>query len=177
MKKITSYLVLSLMICLTGCTKKEEKPVTITPPVTTPVPTQTEKKEEPVKPIEEKKESENKEIRDKSGAIRVNFPAGTTIVNLKGKINGLQDKITYVVEAKKNQIILIKVIAAEPEKNPDANIRIEKLIRPSGTSEGPFGVKIKYDLDEAGDWKIVLSGDETAGKSWKGEYNLMITLN
>lgn len=175
MKKITLYLILSLMICFTGCTKKEEKPVTTTPPVTTP--TQTEKKEEPNKPVEEKKESEKNEVRDKSGDIRVNFPDGTTIVNLKGKINGLKDKITYVIEVKKNHTLLTRVSAAEPEKNPDANIRIEKIIRPSGKSEGPFGVKIKYDLDEVGDWKIVLSGDETAGKSWTGEYNLMITVN
>lgn len=175
MKKITLSVILLFLICLSGCTKKEEKTGTTNPPVTTPP--QTEKKEEPNKPVEEKKESENIEIREKSGAIRVNFPDGTTIVNLKGKINGLKDKITYVVKVKQNQTILTRVSAAEPEKNPDANIRIEKLIKPSGKSEGPFGVKIKYDFDEAGDWKIVLSGDEAAGKSWTGEYNLMITVN
>ncbi len=185
MKKISFILFLSCLIYFTGCTKKDEKSETTTkpqetitpPPSTTPVPTQTEKKEEPVKSIEEKKETEKKEsLRDKSGAIRVNFPAGATEVMLNGNINGMNERITYVVEVTKGQGMITRVMAAYPEKEPNANIRIAQIISPSGKAEGPFGVKAKFDFNESGDYKIVLSENQMAGDPWKGEYKLMISI-
>lgn len=185
MKKISFILFLSCLVYFTGCTKKDEKSDTTTkpqetttpPPSTTPVPTQTEKKEEPVKSVEEKKETEKKEsLRDKSGAIRVSFPAGSTEVMLNGKINGISDRISYVVDAKKGQSMITRVMAAYPEKEPNANIRIAQIISPSGKAEGPFGVKAKFDFNESGDWTIVLSENQMSGDPWKGEYKLMISI-
>lgn len=180
MKNITLFLILSCLIYLTGCTKKEEKNVTTTtpqqtttpPPSTTPVPTQTETD----KQLEEKKEPEKKDEQDKSGAIRVNFPPGKVEMVIKGKINGLKDKITYVVHGTTGQVLFAKLMASDPDKNPDANLNLVSIISPSGIVKGPFGVKTKYDLTETGDWRVVVGQVETF-KSWKGEYDFIINVH
>lgn len=195
MKKIFPIITVIACIILTGCSKKEEKPETTTEKKTdntttqtTPVPTitNTEKAPDANASTEEKKQQEQDgkepekketELRDKSGAIRVKFPAGATEIMLNGKINGFGDKITYVVEARKGQTLLTRVMSAYPEKNPDANIRLSQIISPSGKIEGPFGVKITLNLTESGDWKIVLGEDQMAGNPWKGEYKLLISIN
>lgn len=185
MKSITLSLILSCLICLTGCSKKEDKPETMnkppettTPPVTTtPVPTQNEKKEEPNKTTEQKTETTKKEeSKDKSGAIRVNIPSGSTEVWLSGTIKGMSDRITYVVNVKKGTVMITRVMAAYPEKEPNANIRIAQIISPSGKIEGPFGVKAKYGFDESGDYQIVLTENEMTGGPWKGEYKLLVSI-
>jgi len=181
MKIIITAALLSFAL-LTGCGKKEEKtdtsgtqttpqttPSTTTPQTTTP----TEKKETANTSTEEKKEPEKKdELRDKSGAIRVKFPAGATEVTLNGKINGFGDKVTYVFECSKKQMLLTRVSATDEK----ANIRIEQIISPSGKADGPFDTKIRYDLTETGDWKIVLGENQMAGNPWKGEFKLLISI-
>jgi len=181
MKKISFILFIISLVYLTGCTKKGEKPETTnkpqettTPQVTPPVTTQTEKKEEPNKPVEEKKEADKKEtsLRDKSGAIRIQFPAGSTEVTLNGKIDGFGQKITYVFEAGPFQ----RLYAAIAPTDINGNIRINQIFRPSGKIDGPFGLKAKYPLEEEGSYKLVIGEDEMAGKPWKGEYKLTIQI-
>jgi hypothetical protein len=173
MKKTALLLILSCL-CLTGCSKKEEKNETINkpqevkaPPTTTPVPTQTEKKEEPNKQAEDKNNSK---------AIRVNFPPGKNEMLIKGKIKGLNDKITYVVQGNTGQTLFVKLMATYPDKNPDANLNIASIISPSGKVEGPFGVKKMLPLTEAGDWKVIV-GEVESFKSWQGEYDFIIDVH
>ncbi|CAF3700105.1 unnamed protein product [Rotaria sp. Silwood1] len=177
MKKLFSSLIIILCIALTGCSKKEDKTDSsskktdsVTTKTTTPN-TTTEKKESANSSSEEKKVAkETDDLRDKSGAIRVKFPAGATQVTLNGKINGFGEHVTYVFEAKKGQKLLANVMSVEM----NANIRISQIISPSGNGDGPFGTKTTYDLGENGDWKIVLSENQMAGDPWKGEFQLLI---
>lgn len=178
MRKLFSVLVIIICVTLIGCSKKEEKTDTATqkteaPKTTTPPGTTTDKKETANSSSEEKKESDKKEeLRDKSGAIRVKFPAGATQITLNGKINGFGEHITYVVEAKKGQKMFVNVMSVEM----NSNIRISQIISPKGEGDGPFGEKTTYDLAETGDWKIVLGENQMAGDPWKGEYQLLISI-
>ncbi|MBS1495235.1 MAG: hypothetical protein JST55_17145 [Bacteroidetes bacterium] len=179
MKKL--FPIIIVCIALTGCTKKEDKTDTSTqktetPKTTTPPTTTTDKMETANSSAEEKKESKESdkkdELRDKSGAIRVKFPAGATQVTLNGKINGFGEHITYVVEAKKGQKMFVNVMSVEM----NSNIKISQIISPSNEGDGPFGEKTTYDLTENGDWKIVLGENQMAGDPWKGEYQLLISI-
>lgn len=188
MKKTALILILMCFIYITGCDKKEDKKEektetlnkpqeTTTPPAPT-VTTPTEKKEEVNKTAEEKKSPEKKEsLRDKSGAIRVNFPAGSNEILLNGKINGFADKITYVVDAKQGQGLFARVIANYTNKNPNPNVYIDQIISPSGKADGPIGIKTlrEYRITESGDWKIVIAESQMAD-AWKGEYTLQIVI-
>lgn len=186
MKKLFPIFAVIISLILIGCSKKEEKPEsttekkteTVKTPNTTPqgstdktdANASTEEKEQQKK---DSKEPEKKEsLRDKSGAIIVKFPAGATQVTLNGKINGFGEQITYVFEASKGQKLFANVMSVEM----DANIRISQIISPSGNADGPFGEKTNYNLDESGNWKIVLSENQMAGDPWKGEYQLLISI-
>lgn len=181
MKKLILLSVFTCILYFAGCSKKEEKTEssdsknqTTSTQQNTTTNTKTETKTDANKSAEEKKETTDKknELRDKEGAIRVKFPAGATEVTLNGKINGFGEEVTYVFEVKKGQQLNASVTSSD--KN--ANIRISQIITPKDEGDGPFGQKIKYNFDQSGDWKIVLSENQMAGDSWKGEYKLTINI-
>ncbi len=181
MKKIIPIFVIIISFILIGCAKKDEKPETTTEKKTettsqSPT-TTTEKKPDANASTEEKKESKEpekkEELRDKSGAIRVKFPAGVTEVTLNGSIKGFGDEPTYVFEVSKGQTLNAQVTAAN-KKN--ANIRFVQIISPKGEGDGPFTDKIKYSLNESGDWKLIISENQRADDEWKGEYKLTISI-
>lgn len=185
MKKIIPIFAIIISFILIGCSKKDEKPETTsekktetttqTPMTTTEkAPTANGSTEEKVQQKNDSKEPEKKEeLRDKSGAIRVKFPAGATEVTLNGSIKGFGDEPTYVFEVSKGQTLNAQVTAAN-KKN--ANIRFVQIISPKGEGDGPFTDKIKYSLNESGDWKLIISENQRADDEWKGEYKLTISI-
>lgn len=182
MKKISIFLVLAGLIYFTGCTKKDEKTETTNKPTnpqtnSTPVPTQTEKKEEPTKTVEEKKEAGKIETNI-IAAIKLNS-SGVIDTTLTGTIDGFEKTITYEFEARKDQNFFFRIIVAEPEKNPDANLYVPQLISPSGKVDGPFPVKTlkPHQLSESGIWKVVIGQNKSAGKPWKVQYNFILKIN
>lgn len=108
--------------------------------------------------------------RDASGAIIVKFPVGATQVTLNGTIKGFGEQIAYVFEVSKGQ----KLTASVAPVPADGNIRIAQIISPSGNADGPFGNQMTYNLNEAGNWKLILSENQMAGDPWEGQYNLTI---
>ncbi|HEX2788534.1 MAG TPA: hypothetical protein VHP32_11610 [Ignavibacteria bacterium] len=108
--------------------------------------------------------------RDQSGAIIVKFPVGSTQVTLNGTIKGFGEQIAYVFEVSKGQKLTASVVPVPS----NGNIRIGQIISPSGNSDGPFGNQMTYDLNEAGNWKLILSENQMAGDPWEGQYNLTI---
>lgn len=169
--------VIFLLFILNGCAKKEEKNNNVTKKDsvvnTTPIPTVINKPDttNQTQDKNENKEPE-KQTKEKSAVTRVNFPAGETQVILDGKINGINDKIIYVVSGKKNQSILARVMA----KDANANIRVGQIISPSGKIAGPFDIKIKYDLEETGDWQVTIA-EYPDKNSWKGDFQILLSLN
>ncbi|HRE39793.1 MAG TPA: hypothetical protein PLG90_00535 [Ignavibacteria bacterium] len=136
--------------------------------------TTNETSQKSVEETSKKPESTNTENqkRTNDGAIRITFPVGATEVSLNGKITGFADQITYVFEASKGQKLNSSVMPIP--KN--GNIRISQIISPSGNADGPFGNNMSYNLNESGDWKIVLSENQMAGDSWEGEYKLTVKI-
>lgn len=182
MKKIIlSALLLSFALVSAGCKKSTDSAGTTetTPPVTNPNTntTTTQPTETANTPVEEKKEPETKtqtgnELRDKSGAIRVKFPAGSTEITLDGNVKGFGEKVSYVLEASKGQKLFVKLVVIDP----NGNLYINQIISPSGKADGPFGVKTIYPLTESGDWKVVLGESQMAGDPWKGRFQLTLSI-
>lgn len=175
MKQTLFFLITAMIITTAGCSKKEEQnnaknntqpSVQQAPPT---APTQTEKKDT-IKQIEQKKEEKNK---SNIAPIRVIFPAGETQVILDGKKTTFTEQPVYLVSGRAGQSILTRVMS----KDTKSNIRIEKIISPTGKEVGPFGVKIKYDLNETGDWKIILGDSKYPPEPWKGDYQILVTVN
>ena len=168
--KILYAVLILLSFIFSSCGQKENK---------TPEPgTTTENKKQPAanttEKVKENDASENPEPekREKPKDIRVEFPIGSTQVTLNGNIKGFGQNIPYVFEVSKGQ----KLNAIVKPKTGEGNIRIGQIIDPSGKADGPFGDQMKYNLNESGDWKLVLSENMMSGEPWAGEYLLTIEI-
>lgn len=106
------------------------------------------------------------------GEIRVEFPKGSTQVTLNHDIKGLSDKVTYVFEVSKGQ----KLNASVNPSKGTGNIRFNQLFSPSGNIEGPFGNTLQYDLNESGDWKLVVGESNMEGTPYEGEFLLTLSI-
>lgn len=90
---------------------------------------------------------------------------------VKGHLNGLEDKKTVLFEAKKGQTLNAKLTTPKP-----GNIRINEIISPSGISDGPFGQDIKYSLNETGTWKLLIAGSLMQGDSYYGDFTVIFNI-
>lgn len=168
--KILPVVLILVTFTFSSCGQKENK---------TPEPgTTTENKKQPAanttEQVKENDASENPEPekREKPKDIRVKFPVGSTQVTLNGSIKGFGQNIPYVFEVSKGQ----KLNATVKPKTGEGNIRIAQIIDPSGKADGPFGDQMTYNLNESGDWKLVLSENMMSGEPWAGEYLLTIEI-
>ncbi|HTG57413.1 MAG TPA: hypothetical protein VL943_14145, partial [Niabella sp.] len=57
---------------------------------------------------------------------------------------------------------------------PDANIRISQVVRPDGSTDGPFGQQLVYDIKQRGNYTIVINKSNMASGTQVGD--LFITL-
>jgi len=120
-----------------------------------------------------KKQTPQTELKNTGGAIRVEFPKGSTQVTLNGNIKGLSDNVTYVFEVSKGQTLIASL---RPSPMIDANLRFNQLFSPSGKIDGPFGNELKESLTESGDWKLVVGESNMEGTPYIGEFLLTISI-
>lgn len=118
--------------------------------------------------------SDEKPLTEKTpDGIRVNFPVGATEVSITGKIDGM-NPVTYLLNAAKGQTITGSIEAVSESGKEQGNIRFSQIISPSGSADGPFGPSIKYDLTEAGTWKLIVSENQMSGDPWTGEFKMIV---
>lgn len=118
------------------------------------------------------KENTNQSTQNNAGGIRVQFPVGSTQVTLNGNIKGLEDNITYVFEVRQGQ----KLTASVKPAKGQGNIRFNQIFDPSGNADGPFGNQMTYNLNQSGDWKLVVGESNMLGEPFVGEYMLTIEI-
>lgn len=58
--------------------------------------------------------------------------------------------------------------------NPEANIRISRLVLPDGNMEGPFGRELLYNVSQKGNYGIVISRNNMASGSPVGDLSITI---
>lgn len=57
---------------------------------------------------------------------------------------------------------------------PDANIRISQIVKPDGSTDGPFGQQLVYDIKQRGNYTLIISKSNMASGSQTGD--VFITL-
>ncbi len=102
----------------------------------------------------------------------IEFAKGASSVDLKGNMKSLTDQKVYFFNATKGQKLTGKLIPA----NQPANIRFNQIISPSGTADGPFGLDLKYDLNESGKWQLIIAESNMNGEPYIGDYNLSVSV-
>lgn len=91
------------------------------------------------------------------------------VQTLSGHIDGLSDQQTLTFQAKAGE-----KLDAELKAEPQGNIRINQIISPSGEADGPFGQSMEYDINETGEWKLVIGGSLMQGDDYSGDFTVTI---
>lgn len=76
-----------------------------------------------------------------------------------------------------NQVLHVTITGLTPgqlkvnlsHSMPDANIRISKIIRPDGSTDGPFGQQMVYDITQTGNYTFVINRSNMASGSQVGD--------
>ena len=65
-----------------------------------------------------------------------------------------------------------KNLNAEIASEKPGNIRINQIIMPDNTSDGPFGKDLAYKLDQQGTYKLIIGESLMQGDPFEGDYVL-----
>ncbi|MEO6734110.1 MAG: hypothetical protein ABIN01_23010 [Ferruginibacter sp.] len=92
---------------------------------------------------------------------------------IKGHINA-KDKIqpNYTLPVWKDQMITAIITPAAKK----GNVRINKLQKPDGTFDGPFGDTLRYTADKNGIIQFIIGQKLKAGDPYTGEFLLHVTV-
>jgi hypothetical protein len=52
---------------------------------------------------------------------------------------------------------------------PDANIRISQIVKPDGSTDGPFGQQLVYDIKQKGNYTLIINKSNMASGSQTGD--------
>ncbi|MDH8701636.1 hypothetical protein M2138_000985 [Dysgonomonadaceae bacterium PH5-43] len=100
------------------------------------------------------------------------YTCGSIPKEVKGYLNGLDDKQEITFNAKKGDKVIAQLITPKT-----GNIRINQITSPTGKSDGPFSQELEYDIDESGTWKITIAGSLMEGDSYFGDFTVRLKVN
>jgi hypothetical protein len=98
-----------------------------------------------------------------------NNPATTITGKLEGKAQVIQ---LYIDKRSSDSVdVLIK------PSDPDANIRLNQVIYPGGTADGPFGREQKFALKKSGVYKLIIGNDLMAEGKTRTAFTLHLSIH
>jgi len=92
------------------------------------------------------------------------------IVNLQKEITGINQSIRLTITDMEPGQLKIRI----NPKNPEANIRISRVILPDGTTDGPFGRELQYNITQRGNFVVIIRKSNMASGSPVGELSIQI---
>ncbi|MCD7971934.1 MAG: hypothetical protein LUG18_04590 [Candidatus Azobacteroides sp.] len=100
------------------------------------------------------------------------------------RINPSDGKADTTVYKKQDQTLYFSfdsegyhtITAAVSSQDAAANIRFNQIFLPDGTTDGPFGRQLNYELPKEGRYKISVHENIMAGDPWNGYFTLKVEL-
>ena len=118
------------------------------------------------KKIEQQKE-QNKQIYD---TIAMNFKNQEGFYIAEGSIDSIDSRV-YL---KFNNEIFKQLDAKIVPTTGKGNIRFNQIIFPDKTSDGPFGMDLKIDLKQKGNYIIVIGHSQMADNPFYGKFKVQL---
>jgi hypothetical protein len=114
------------------------------------------------------KRSKKTRSKTRSEAYHIHFAKDSSNVAIGALMFGLAHPVTFVINPPKGKSLSVSINAmADP-----ANIRINQVILPDGSSAGPFGKSITLPINLKGYYKIIVTGSNMQGDDFKGPFTL-----
>lgn len=99
------------------------------------------------------------DMKDNKWAMKIDYGTGARV------------KVHFTSEG----IKALKVNLTTP-LDTNGNIRVSQIIFPDGTSDGPFGKDMTFDLTKSGSYQVILAPNMMAGDPWSGEVDMSLEL-
>lgn len=157
-----NYVVVLLSVFVFSCQQKNNNNAVDTSDTVT-----TEKIAEPDTPIEENKTEENKQIGD---TILMNAKNEEGLFIAEGSLDSLHPRV-YV---KFRNDELGKLNGTIIPTTGKGNIRFNQIISPDNASDGPFGMDIKTDLKQKGNYILVIGHSQMADSPFWGKFKVQL---
>lgn len=118
------------------------------------------------KKIEQHKE-QNKQIGD---TIAMNFKNNQGFYVANGSIDSINSRVYLKFNNESFSKINAKIIPTTGK----GNIRFNQIIFPDNTSDGPFGMDLKIDLKQKGNYIIVIGHSQMADNPFYGKFKVQL---
>jgi hypothetical protein len=119
--------------------------------------------------VQEEKKQENKQVGD---TISMNFKNEENVFSAEGRLDSLNSKI-YVKFKNEDLGKLNAQIIPDAGKG---NIRFNQIIFPDKTSDGPFGMDMKMQLQQKGTHILVIGHSLMADNPYYGHFKVQLNI-
>ena len=102
--------------------------------------------------------------------INLSFAKDSTSLTARGSINKKSEPVICYLKVDKACTINGTIIPGDSQ----LNIRFSQIIMPDQKSDGPFTRQIKYDLKQAGVYKIIIAPNNMAEGKRSGDFSLRL---
>lgn len=161
MKKI--HLLAGLVILLASCGNNSPQEEAAAPEADTLLQTDS------IPPAPANQENARANIQQDS-IIRLAFLPDSNTLTAQGHLDDpLSSVICYLPVTKGRKLTATLV----PEKQP-ANIRFNQVFMPDGSSDGPFGQTLEYELKQKGTYKLYIGPSLMANDAYRGRFELRV---
>ncbi len=111
----------------------------------------------------------NKQIGNE---IKLAFDKDSSTLTTSGHIDSINATIICYLPVKQGKHLSATV---QPVKG-NGNVRFNQLWLPDGSSDGPFGKKLEYDLHGSGLYQLYIGASKMAENPYIGNFTLTVTV-
>ncbi|SHH76686.1 hypothetical protein [Flavobacterium defluvii] len=119
------------------------------------------------KPAKIDNEIENKQIGD---TIFMNSLNKNGLYTAEGSIDSLNSRVYVKFKNEKSGELKAQITPSTGK----GNIRFNQIIFPDKTSDGPFGMDLKIQLKQKGDYLLVIGHSQMAENPFYGKFNVQL---
>ncbi|OXA75688.1 hypothetical protein SAMN05444397_11535 [Flavobacterium aquidurense] len=154
-----NFLILLLSIFFFSCQQKENKNTTVA--VSDSVLSKKTNKDD------KQTTAENKQITD---TIVMNFRNEKGLFEAEGSLDSIHSKVFIKFKNENLGELNAQIIPAEGK----GNIRFNQILFPDKTSDGPFGMDLKIELKQKGDYILVIGHSLMADNPYFGKFKVQL---
>lgn len=148
-----NFLLLIMAVCVFSCQQKENKDNPVVQTSESALPKQ--------------KEEQNKQVGD---TIFIHFKNDESLATAEGVIDSIHSRI--FVKFKNDNPGKLNGSIKLPTNT--GNIRFNQIIFPNKTLDGPFGTDLNMDIEQKGNYILVIGHSQMAENPYWGKFNLQL---
>ncbi|RYY63041.1 MAG: hypothetical protein EOO05_00395 [Chitinophagaceae bacterium] len=104
--------------------------------------------------------------------IRFKFDRDSSTLTAKGTLRSPKDRIIGYLSADR-EVDMTAILEPSDKK---MNIRFSQIIMPDGKTDGPFGQKLQYKINQEGTYQIIITPNNMADGVTNGDFTIRLAV-